>query len=364
MDWHGKRYDLKAQVNWPMTYPALPHVNTLAHDPQYHHIFEDYYNEEDAHGYVALMKGLEDWQNQQATKDDYLRTNPITTGGTGYGEAFTFVPLNSNHMPNNRSLQYFRPQRHYWDIRVKKSGDDAVVGPIRITAKTYYRHFPPEFLRLMARYTEGLYLRAVAEGHACPANDPDCIPAEENWFPHGPLTVEGEMAKLYPNAASIDNLRRIQMDEAVFFVDVNGANNAGGSVAQMPAEPSREDVEMVLQNHCANCHIDVLRHGGLVFEYDDFPQWDVAGGQPANTDQDWTTNVVNVGARYANMPIVSPGDPENSLLYRLISASPDEFAAGKINDAGIKARPMPLKLDRISEAEIEIVRRWIANGAK
>jgi hypothetical protein len=120
---------------------------------------------------------------------------------------------------------------------------------------------------------------------------------------------------------------------------------------------------MVISNHCGDCHLDVLRHGGLILEYDEYPQWDVPGGQPADTKQDWTQNVVGVTAKYANMPLVEPGNPENSLLYRLISASPEEFAAQKMDDSSIRSRPMPLKMDRISEAEVELVRRWIANGA-
>ena len=65
-------------------------------------------------------------------------------------------------MPNNLSLKFYEPQRHYWDIRVGPN----VVGPTRVSVKLWYRHFPPEFLRLMARFMEGAYRRACAEGRA------------------------------------------------------------------------------------------------------------------------------------------------------------------------------------------------------
>lgn len=362
-NWHGKEYDLHAQVHWPMTYPALPHRGSLDHgDPNhdhYHFILGDTAEQVETYGYVTLLKALEEWQ---ASHVPHVTNGGITGDGTPYGESFTFIPFNSNHMPNNRSLQFYRPQRHYWDIRV----DPDVVGPIRVGVKVWYRHFPPEFLRLMARYTEGLYLRAVAEKKACPHNEPECEldPAVQgNWFPHGPLVVEGEMTGLFPNAASIDNLRRVLLDETVYHIAVNEDQKVAGALREAPDSPTSEDVETILDNHCAPCHLDVLRHGNLILAYDEYPQWDVPGGQSANTMQDWTDNVVGVGATYGNMPLVDPGNPDGSLLYKLISASPEEFANQKMADSSIKARPMPLKMDRISQAEINVIKTWIENGA-
>jgi hypothetical protein len=357
MDWQGQTHHLHAQVHWPMTYPALPHVNTFEHDPHFHFVLGEEPEVVEQYGYISLLEALERWQQEH--HGSALSQNRVTPQGTRYAESFTFIPFNSNHMPNNRSLQFYQPQRHYWDLRVGPE----VVGPIRVHAKVWYRHFPPEFLRLMARFSEGLYLRAVAEGHACPHDEPDCIPAEENWFPHGPMVVEGEMAKLFPKAASIDNLRRVLLDESVFHVAVGQEQDTGGTLREDPAAPSREDVEVILDNHCMPCHLDVLRHGSLVLGYDAYPQWDEPGGLPADAEQDWTQNVIGVGAQYANMPLVTPGDPENSLLYRVMSASPEEFAAQKMGDPGIRSRPMPLKMDRVSPRDLDIIRRWIEAGA-
>jgi hypothetical protein len=355
-EWEGETHHLEAQVNWPMTYPGLPHVGTFDHDPHFHFVLGESPEEVEEYGYISLMEALAEWQRENVHD---LSENRIGPEGTKYAESFTFIPFNSNHMPNNRSLQFYRPQRHYWDVRVGPE----VVGPIRITVKAWYRHFPPEFLRLMARFSEGLYLRAVAEGHACPHNDPGCIPAEENWFPHGPLVVEGEMAKLYPNAASIDNLRRVLMDESVFYVGVNEAQAVGGTLREAPAAPQREEVQQILDNHCMPCHLDVLRHGNLTLGYDAYPQWDVKGGQGADVEQDWVKNVVGVTGTYGNMPLVDPGNPDGSLLYRVINASAEEFAAQKLNDGGLRTRPMPLKMERMAARDIDTIRRWIEAGA-
>jgi hypothetical protein len=99
--------------------------------------------------------------------------------------------------------------------------------------------------------------------------------------------------------------------------------------------------------------------------YDAFPQWDVPGGQSKDTVQDWADNVVNVPSRYANgQMIVKPGAPEESTLYTTIVASQQEFEAQKLNDDSNKSRPMPLKFDRMSQAEIDIIKNWIAQGAR
>lgn len=356
-EWHGKTYDLHAQVPWPMTYPALPHILTYQDDHHYHHPLQgDYHGEEikdhiEEYAYVSFMNALERYQDGQEDVG-----NAIQNGGTPYGESFTFIPFNSNHMPNNRSLKFYVPQRHYWDIRFNR---DDIVGPIRVHTKVWYRHFPPEFLRLMARYTEGLYLRAVAEGKACKAEDLDnCdLPEEDNWFPHGPMVVEGEMNKLYPQAASIDSVRRVLLDESIMHVAVDDTQVTGGAVLDPPEKPSDDEVKFILDNHCNPCHSDVLRHGNLILDYDDYPRWDVAGGQSEDTVQNWADNVVGAPSLYGNgMSIVEPGNPEKSVLWKVLTEDRDS-----LRSAGITSRPMPLKFDRMSDSELGVIRRWIEN---
>ena len=356
-EFDGKTYDLHAQLPYPMTYPSMPHILTYQDDHHYHFPLqgdthgEDIKEHIEEYGYISFMDALEEHQRGEEEVG-----HRIADGGTPYGESFTFIPFNSNHMPNNRSLKFYAPQRHYTDIRFKR---DEVVGPIRVHAKVWYRHFPPEFLRLMARFTEGIYLRAVAEGKACKAEDlDDCdLPEEDNWFPHGPMVVEGEMNKLYPQAASIDSLRRVLLDESIMYIAVDDTQETGGAIAEAVNKPSTEDVKFILDNHCEPCHSDILRHGNLIMDYDDYPNWDVAGGQSADTVQDWTDNVVGRPSRYGNgMNIVEAGNPEKSVLWKVITEDRDALRA-----AGITSRPMPLKFDRMSDAELGVIRRWIEN---
>jgi hypothetical protein len=359
-DFDGETHNLHAQVPYPMTYPSLPHILTYEGDPHYHfplqgdaHTREEIEEHIEEYGFVSFMNALEEWQKHEIEEGVDVG-NEIENAGTPYGESFTFIPFNSNHMPNNRSMVFYKPQRHYWDIRFNK---DEVIGPLRVHIKVWFRHFPPEFLRLMARYVEGIYLRAVAEGKACKAEDlEDCnLPEEDNWFPYGPLVVEGDMAALYPNAASVDSLRRVLLDESIMHIAVDDGQQTGGSLLELPAKPSDDEVKFVLDNHCNPCHSDVLRHGRLILDYDDFARWDVKGGQSPDTNQDWTDNVVGVSSNYGNgMMIVDPGSAETSVLYRLLVDS-----EAKLEADGILSRPMPLKFDRMSDAEIEVVKRWI-----
>ncbi len=320
---HSGPVEMHAQVPWLATYPTLPSTDGAAD----HHPLDDG-SHEPHEAYDEILEELG-------------RHNPaISSAGTPYREAFTFIPLNADHMPNNRSLKFYEPQRHYWDIRVGPE----VVGPIRVSVKMWYRHFPPEFLRLMARFMEGAYRRACGEGNA------------EEWFPHGPLVVEGEvMSERFPNAANIDNVKRVLLDQAVFFVDIDERKtDMKGRPAPdgVPAEPTfADDVAPILENNCLPCHSDVLRHGGLVLSYDEYPQYDCPAGA-GECNQDPVANLVMAPSKYeGGAPLVTPGDPANSVLMKLLS------------EDGERSRRMPIGTDPISAKEQETIRRWIANGA-
>lgn len=306
-----------AQVPWLATYPTLPHEATLDEEHPEH---DNYHFPFDTHEFEELLGklGMEH--------------------GTPYAEAFTFVPLNANHMPNNRSMKFYQPQRHYWDIRVGPE----VVGPIRIQTKMWYRHFPPEFLRLMIRSTVSIYERAMAEGLA------------ELYFPHGPLVVEGVLKEMYPQAATIDNLRRVLLDEAVTFVEI-------GSKPEAPANPTfASDIKPILQNHCLPCHSDILQHGGLILEYDKYPQYDYAPGHNLNPDQDPRLNLVDADSRYGNgRKIVVAGDVTGSILWDVLTKTDQQLMS-----EGILSRRMPLKTDTLNETELQTIRNWIETGAR
>ena len=303
-----------AQVPWLATYPTLPHVGeSLRPDTLHFPVDRHYYD-----GALAAL-GMAD--------------------GVSASEAFTFVPLNPNHMPNNRSLRFYKPQRHYYDIRFNAR---EVKGPLRVAVKVWFRHFPPEFLRLMARTTNDAYRRA--EG----------LQKAQEYFPHGPLVVEGELAQRFPNAGQVDNVRRVLLDEAVFFVGVSTAASALTMAVENPSYAT--DVAPIVADHCLPCHSDVLRHGGLVLSYDAYPQWDdPARGPKVHAHQDPLQNLIGVASKLRDgATLVVPGDPDRSF-----------FVSTLVNDApSARVRRMPVSTDKLSAREIDTIRNWIREGAK
>jgi hypothetical protein len=91
-------------------------------------------------------------------------------------------------------------------------------------------------------------------------------------------------------------------------------------------------VAPVLKKHCAECHL--------------------AGGNGDQASGFLVTSYANVMKGTALGPVVVPGDPLSSSLYRLV--------AGKV-DQSIQ---MPHTKDPMSEQEIALIETWIAQGAQ
>ncbi len=90
----------------------------------------------------------------------------------------------------------------------------------------------------------------------------------------------------------------------------------------------RRDVESLFKARCYACHGQGARLGGLAM---DTHSSLFAGGQSG--------------------PVVVPGDPDKSLLIKLVSG-------------GDPARTMPARGPRLTAPEIGVLRAWIASGAK
>lgn len=90
----------------------------------------------------------------------------------------------------------------------------------------------------------------------------------------------------------------------------------------------RRDVEPLFKARCYACHGQGARLGGLAM---DTHSGLFAGGQSG--------------------PVVVPGDPDKSLLIKLVSG-------------GDPARTMPARGPRLTAPEIGVLRAWIASGAK
>ncbi|MHB1843787.1 MAG: hypothetical protein ACYCWW_03000 [Deltaproteobacteria bacterium] len=67
---------------------------------------------------------------------------------------------------------------------------------------------------------------------------------------------------------------------------------------------------------------------------------------------------------YEGMLLVKPGDPENSLLFRKVSESPQQCQLGAPQSDCPSGSGMPSAGLQLSPGVIEAIREWIANGAK
>ncbi|WP_263385039.1 c-type cytochrome domain-containing protein [Granulicella arctica] len=91
-----------------------------------------------------------------------------------------------------------------------------------------------------------------------------------------------------------------------------------------------QHVRPIFEAHCVRCHGNSNHRGGLSME----------SRQDLLMDR-------------RNKPVVIPGDAANSLLVRLIRHE------GPPNDP----MPMPSKRERLSDADITMIERWVQAGA-
>jgi DNA-binding beta-propeller fold protein YncE len=109
------------------------------------------------------------------------------------------------------------------------------------------------------------------------------------------------------------------------------AAEAPDKTPEVPAPISYyRDVRPILQQHCQGCHQPAKPLGGLIMT--DYPE------------------LLKKGS--SDKPGVVPGHPEQSYLVELISAH------------GAKKPTMPKGKDPLIPHEVELVRKWIAQGAK
>jgi hypothetical protein len=98
----------------------------------------------------------------------------------------------------------------------------------------------------------------------------------------------------------------------------------------------RRDVVPVLNKHCVMCHMEGTELGGLSL----YP--------------DPRGNLVAMRSTQCRLNLVEPGKPESS--YLLIKILGTQSAAGG------KGREMPWQY-ALDEQQIDLIRRWIAQGA-
>ena len=114
---------------------------------------------------------------------------------------------------------------------------------------------------------------------------------------------------------------------ALVFALLVGFSCSQPTQAQQPVHFGR-DIRPILARHCIACHGGVTRSGGLSFLY---PETVLPPGRA----------------------VVVPGNPSASELFQRITSSDPDFQM-----------PPPEKNDRLSPEEIELIRRWIEQGAR
>src|SRR5262245_44146812 len=112
--------------------------------------------------------------------------------------------------------------------------------------------------------------------------------------------------------------------------------------------------QTIFKTTCASlsCHSSIAAKGGLILE-----------GDKAYS-QLYLVPPVNEAARAAGLLRVNPGDPEKSFLYLKVACdpAPDGAPPGCQLPVGGGDR-MPQLLGRLSDEKVELIRKWIKDGA-
>src|SRR5207253_1310922 len=126
----------------------------------------------------------------------------------------------------------------------------------------------------------------------------------------------------FPRSVSPDPaMHRTRFPVCVLFLIACGAARA----ADPPAPSFQKDIRLLLDAKCVRCHGEKVKRADLDLST---PAGILKGGES--------------GAA------IVPGKPEKSLLYEKVH----------------KGEMPPAKKDALSQAEMETLRRWIADGAK
>lgn len=131
----------------------------------------------------------------------------------------------------------------------------------------------------------------------------------------------------------LDLLSAVAVPAAIALaVQGSAAAPTSGAAVELPPAPVSysADVAPIFKRSCVSCHGGVNAQGEKVTEY----------------GLDLTTaKGALAGSEYG--PVIEPGDPDNSYLVELIEAG-----------------DMPEEGDPLTPEEIDIIRAWIAAGAK
>jgi mono/diheme cytochrome c family protein len=128
-------------------------------------------------------------------------------------------------------------------------------------------------------------------------------------------------------------MRRVLAGVGVTAIAVLAGAGLRGVSAQDGADKPAfytEKVKPILQTNCGKCHFDMNHKGGLAMD---------------------TKALMMKGGR--DGVVIVPGDPESSMLVKLIrhEGPPDD------------PKPMPPKGPKMSDADIAVIEQWVKAGA-
>jgi hypothetical protein len=124
----------------------------------------------------------------------------------------------------------------------------------------------------------------------------------------------------------------------------SGGTGGGGSGGMTGAVSYKRDVEPLFKASCNDCH-----DKGSAINYNLVNPFDPADGIIRRPNS-WAPN----GS--PETVIVDPGNPSNSFLIRKVVAT--------TLDDHVDGSPMPLHIPRLSQGEIDIISKWITDGAR
>lgn len=116
------------------------------------------------------------------------------------------------------------------------------------------------------------------------------------------------------------------------FIVIPVALAGCGKVDEGPVVSFSQDIQPILDRHCSACHTGT------------------GAGVEASGFRTDSYAAVMAGTRFG--PMIEPGDPLSSSLYRLVS--------GREIDPSIR---MPHGDAKMADAEVELIENWIRQGA-
>jgi hypothetical protein len=172
------------------------------------------------------------------------------------------------------------------------------------------------------------------------------------WKLHGWIDDVWERYRVAKGIASDDPALKEELyNQCKEMVELDKSNLLAVDTDAGVAAPSETgffatQVRPVLDAHCSGCHGDVGANAGLTLSAKAVGKAEIISG------------LVNVKSTETAMNLVTPGDPTNSFLYRKVTGDFDGITCSNCKTQ------MPQVGLKLSTTEADLIKQWIADGAK